>query len=467
MSYRIQADVEQLRVTAAALREFNAVLHNQHQGMLTKAQALLSDLFRGDFQALFEDTLTTFDPRVYALSDTAADWATKLETFAQRLDAADASLAVVTFGSPQPELIPPPPRIYIINGINSTAKDGEADENAQNLERELEKLQYPVDDVVAVNGIYNTNLKQYTKDLKGTDLDGTDFEGTNFEGSHLKGTQFSEDQGGGFFGFGRKMMAKGINTASGFGASSINGVTSFTAWSANTVTDVGAAGVNTATDLGAKGINATTDMTAKALHNSAGIANTMVGATEVALEYRNGENSRYTQEVYDFIMKDQKNLAPGQKVILIAHSGGAAPATNLSQMLERNRIDVQGVVPLGSPIANTDLASQYAKVTDITDKGDLLGQRWVRSEESRETIIPTAIRSLANPRSLLQNFTLFEGNDLINRDSNANIVNRWTTSGEIGTKAHTSLLNGNTDQVINIIRQEYPEVDRYIKQKGH
>ncbi|MCA0353829.1 MAG: WXG100 family type VII secretion target [Chloroflexi bacterium] len=91
MSYRIQADVEQLRITAAALREFNDVLHNHHQSMLGKAQAFLSDLFRGDFQAMFEDVLTTFDPRVYALSDTAADWVTKLEAFAQRLEAADAS----------------------------------------------------------------------------------------------------------------------------------------------------------------------------------------------------------------------------------------------------------------------------------------------------------------------------------------------------------------------------------------
>ncbi|MCA0351189.1 MAG: hypothetical protein LCH85_04265, partial [Chloroflexi bacterium] len=61
MSYRIQADVEQLRITAAALREFNDVLHNHHQSMLGKAQAFLSDLFRGDFQAMFEDVLTTFD----------------------------------------------------------------------------------------------------------------------------------------------------------------------------------------------------------------------------------------------------------------------------------------------------------------------------------------------------------------------------------------------------------------------
>ncbi|MCA0353831.1 MAG: pentapeptide repeat-containing protein, partial [Chloroflexi bacterium] len=415
----------------------------------------------------FEDVLTTFDPRVYALSDTAADWVTKLEAFAQRLEAADTSFPVVTFGSPQQQLKPPPPRIYIINGINSETADGKPDGNASNLEQKFEDLKYPSDDVVAVDAVYNTNLQQYTKDLKGTDFEGTDFDGTNFEGSHLKGTQFSEDQGGGPLGFGRRMMVKGINAASGFGANSINGVTSFTAWSANTVTDLGASGINTVTDLGASGINATTDRGVKLLHGSAGVANTLVGATEVALEYRNGENGRYTQEVYKYILNDQKTLEPGQKVILIGHSGGGALATNLSQMLERDGIDVQGVVPLGSPIANNDLASQYAKVTDITDKGDPIGQRWVRSEESRKTIIPAAIHSIANPGSLLPNFALFEGNDLINRDSNANIVNRWTTSGLSGTDAHGSLLNGNTDQVINIIRREYPEIDRYIKQKGH
>ena len=91
MTSQIQADVEQLRHVAQAMREFNAVLHNHHQTIVGKAQALLTDFFRGNFQAVFEDVMTTFDPRVYALSGTTDDWATRLEAFAQRLEEADGS----------------------------------------------------------------------------------------------------------------------------------------------------------------------------------------------------------------------------------------------------------------------------------------------------------------------------------------------------------------------------------------
>ncbi|XSG76968.1 pentapeptide repeat-containing protein [Herpetosiphon llansteffanensis] len=446
MSYRIQADVEQLRVTAAALREFNAVLHNQHQGMLSKAQALLSDLFRGDFQALFEDTLTTFDPRVYALSDTAADWATKLEAFAQRLEVADASLAVVTFGSPP--LKQPLPKIYIINGINSTAKDGEPDKNAIKLMEAFRDYGYPADEVLATNAIYNRNI---TTDFEGTKLKGTELEGTKFEGSQFEGTQLSEDQGGGVFGFGRRMITKGINKASDFGANSLNAATSFTAWSANTITGASATSINTLTGTGAEGINKTTMLGTTLINESSEIANKAIGAAEVVQEYHNGENGRYTQEVYQFI-KDHPP-APGQKVIVIGYSGGGAPATNLSAMLERDGIDVQGVVTSSAPAANTDLASKYAKVVDINDKGDVIAQR-IRSEEARNPL--NALQQ--EPLKVLQQIMQGKISDSTLRDSNANIVNHETNSTK---DAHGYHVGEGAPEVVKIV------IDEFVNGKEH
>ena len=63
----------------------------------------------------------------------------------------------------------PPPRIYIINGIDSDAAVGAPDESALFLERKLEELGYNPQDVHATAAVYNTNLD-------------TQLEGTNFGG---------------------------------------------------------------------------------------------------------------------------------------------------------------------------------------------------------------------------------------------------------------------------------------------
>ena len=91
MTGQIQADVEQLRHVAQAMRDFNAVLHNNHRGIMGKAQSFVTDVFRGDLQALFETVITTFDPQVYALSGISDDWSTRLEALATKLEAADSS----------------------------------------------------------------------------------------------------------------------------------------------------------------------------------------------------------------------------------------------------------------------------------------------------------------------------------------------------------------------------------------
>jgi hypothetical protein len=93
MTHQIQADVDLLRAVAEALRSFNNVLNNEHQGTVSKARALISDFFRGNFQALFEDIITTFDPRVDEITHAAEDWIGRLEALSQRLEDADDQFA--------------------------------------------------------------------------------------------------------------------------------------------------------------------------------------------------------------------------------------------------------------------------------------------------------------------------------------------------------------------------------------
>lgn len=62
-----------------------------------------------------------------------------------------------------------PPRIYIINGIDSDAVAGAPDKSALRLERNLEELGYNPQDVQATAAVYNTNLD--------THLEGTRFGG--------------------------------------------------------------------------------------------------------------------------------------------------------------------------------------------------------------------------------------------------------------------------------------------------
>ncbi|HEY1011330.1 MAG TPA: hypothetical protein VGE07_01415, partial [Herpetosiphonaceae bacterium] len=229
----------------------------------------------------------------------------------------------------------PPPRIYVVNGINSTGADGQIPQDSGGFAQFLAQHGYDPNQVTGVPAIYNTNIN--------THLQGTNLQGTNFGG-----------------------ILSPIDWLTGGGAKIVNGVTG----------------------AGASIIN-----------GGSGLANTMIGVGEVVAEYTAGENGRYTQETYNFIQQDlQRNpLMPGQSVMLIGHSGGGAIVTNLTPMLEnRLGVDVSGVVTMGSPVANGDAAMRYAPYTNITDRFDF-GQPLIRSEEGRAFLAPGTVAGITNP----------------------------------------------------------------------
>ena len=89
MSYQVQADVEQMRATATAMRAFSELLHNNRKGLDDKIVGFISDFFRGNLQSMFETAITSFTPQVWQLSSTIDDLAQRLEQLAQRIEEAD------------------------------------------------------------------------------------------------------------------------------------------------------------------------------------------------------------------------------------------------------------------------------------------------------------------------------------------------------------------------------------------
>jgi len=90
---------------------------------------------------------------------------------------------------------------------------------------------------------------------------------------------------------------------------------------------------------------------------------------------QDGRKGEYTNRVYNWILKDlakDKNpLVPGQRLILIGHSGGGAIASNLAPLLEGKGKQVDAVVTLGSPRVNWDLVKPTrAERIAVTDSGD-------------------------------------------------------------------------------------------------
>jgi pimeloyl-ACP methyl ester carboxylesterase len=88
----------------------------------------------------------------------------------------------------------------------------------------------------------------------------------------------------------------------------------------------------------------------------------------------------------DWIRQDLKDnpLLPGQKIVLVGHSGGGAIVTNLTGMLENENYDVEAVVTMGSPVANYDQAAQYADIHEIRDHRDYIGLPIIRSAEGAQ-----------------------------------------------------------------------------------
>ncbi len=227
-----------------------------------------------------------------------------------------------------------PPRIYIVNGINSRGDrvivdaNGNVmrgDHNSVTLEQLLEDHGYDPRSVSSTPAIY----------IRPT---GTDWTGTNWAGTHLGGL-----------------------------LSPIDWLTNSTANAANMVTGLSADAVNVTTH--------------------SGTFSSLVGLSQVVNEYRQGGQGPFTQQTYDFISQDLRNhpLLPGQRVVMMGHSGGGAVVANLAGELERNLgVDVGGIVTLGSPVSNYDLASRYAEqIIQVRHQSDFVGIPVIRTDEGR------------------------------------------------------------------------------------
>jgi WXG100 family type VII secretion target len=218
----------------------------------------------------------------------------------------------------------PPHRIYVVNGINNQGQ------GLPEIQQYLIDRGYPADQVQLTAPVYDTNLQDLVGDWRGTQWQGT---------------------------------------------------------------DTGFAPLDWLTDRAARGTNWLTDRIANGAERfSRGVlagANTILGSGQVATEYITG-GSTQTQRVYASIQEDLANnpLAPGQQVLIIAHSGGGAIASNLAPRLERDGVDVAGITTIGSPIVNADVAGQYGRVVDVVDRNDPVvnygALDWrIRSNESR------------------------------------------------------------------------------------
>lgn len=257
---------------------------------------------------------------------------------ANRSGDGNVSDSTSTDGSPLP-----PPRVYLINGINN---DGSGLKEMQDY---LVRNGADPATIKLTPSVYDTNLQSHVAGLQGTNLQGTNLQGTNFSST----------------------FAQPINWLTGAGA-----------WATNQVTG----GIASAT-------NAVTGLGATAIKSGTALANTGIGVFQTAQEYATGGASQ-TQRVDDFIRRDlQENpLLPGQQVIFMAHSGGGAIAANLSTKWENAvvgrsdgstaGVDVSHVVTLGSPVFNRDAAERVADVVQIRSGGDLIGLPLLRSEEA-------------------------------------------------------------------------------------
>lgn len=293
----------------------------------------------------------------------------------------------------------PPPRMYIVNGINAKDGDGVPHTDSAAFRQFLADRGYDPNQIVAMPAIYNTN---YVTDLKGTDLKGTN------HGGWLSPVDWLTGAGAGI-----------VNKVTGAGAGLING--------------------------------------------GSQLFNTVVGVSEVVQEYTMQDQGKYTRETYANIVNDLKQnpLLPGQTVMMIGHSGGGAVVSNLAPMLENNLgVDVSGVVTMGSPVANADRAMQYAKFLSISDKGDYIGQPWIRSDEGRNFITPGLMTGILAPKSLPFVVPGVLGADQASRDAG---INYFTTNANAGNPISNHNSYWSSNEVVSILKNSYPQVAPYLK----
>jgi pimeloyl-ACP methyl ester carboxylesterase len=128
-------------------------------------------------------------------------------------------------------------------------------------------------------------------------------------------------------------------------------------------------------------------------------ANKAIGVVETIREYVTG-GSTYTDKAYAQITRDllRNPLVPGETVVLVAHSGGGAIVSNLAPRLETNDgVNVSTVVTLGSPIVNRDAVTRVANIIEVRDIQDYVGFPVIRSEESRNSLVPGILQIPTNP----------------------------------------------------------------------
>lgn len=363
----IQADYECLEELARRFGEQAEAQSELHRRMAQAAAALQNGGWIGEGSAAFTQEMQgEIFPTMQRLTESleqaksvtlqVSEVVRQAEEEAARLFGGEGEVITKRNGdgvaSYSPNESIPPPRIYIINGINSegNVRGRIGDDQSVALEDLLESHGYDPNEVKSTSAIY--------KKPKGTSLSGTDLRGTNF---------------GGIF--------KPLDWFTG-------GI---------------ASGVNSLTEKGANAINAFTNAVA-----SNSIFSSAYGAYEVYTEYKNGEQGKYTQQIYNEISADLRDnpLAPNQTVIIMGHSGGGQVSSNVVGMLERNLdVDVSGLVTMGSPVANYDEAGRYATIVDVMHKNDRIGAPLntpiIRSDEAR-IFSPIVLNSfIKNPLSVL------------------------------------------------------------------
>ncbi len=292
-----------------------------------------------------------------------------------------------------------PPRIYVVNGINAIPGADGLDDNARNMEKLLEQYGYDPDQVTALPCVYEKQIGH-----------------VNLQ-TNLQGTQ-----SGGWL--------SPVDWFTGAGAGVVN-------WASG--------GVN---QIANKGID---------------VANTVIGSGQVAQEYVLGDQGHYTQQTFDAINRDlaQNPLVPGQKIILIGHSGGGAIVSNLAGMVEtRLGREVEGVVTLGVPVSNFDQASRYAdQVVDIRHKDDNVGRAYLRSEEGRVGV-PVALAQVATGNPLLSTVGGLWAGDQLARDRSSNIS--YHTVDGASQNAHNSYMNLENPevnaQVMEVLQERFPSI---------
>jgi len=256
-----------------------------------------------------------------------------------------------------------PPRIYIVNGINSRRADGPSG-TVQPGDSMLELREYLIrngsapSEVVVTAPVFNTNLR----------------------GSQLEGTHFAQP------------ILQPANWLSGAFAQTVNMITGAAFDATNTAIGVG----QVAQEYASGGASQTQridrfvrdDLARHPLLPDQGI---------VLLGHSGGGVIA-------------ANLAPQLEGESVARERG-----------EPTALDVLGVVTLGAPLLNYDAASRVAPVVMLRHANDPYGVPALRSDEARSEMAGALIALAAGP-TRLGTFGAFAGFDLYARNAGANAV---------------------------------------------